>query len=203
MNPDSETDKPVRLKDRLRDEADRAILAAAEEVFSQEGLGAPMERIATRAGVAVGTLYNHFEDRKALVEALSCSRREKLLERLDASLAETAEKPVREQLRGFLDAVSQHAREHGRLLTALVQAGEGPARARPTTRILDAFAARAELLVRRGIESGELRPEGGSFYATALVGMIRAGMVRAVAGEATWEEVTSGIADLFLRGAGR
>jgi len=73
MNQDSDIAKPVRLRDRLREEANRAILTAAEEVFSEEGLGARMEQIAARAGVAVGTLYNHFQDRGALVNALACS----------------------------------------------------------------------------------------------------------------------------------
>jgi AcrR family transcriptional regulator len=54
---------PPRLRERLREEAARAILAAAEEVFATDGLQARMERIAEQAGVAVGTLYNHFEDR--------------------------------------------------------------------------------------------------------------------------------------------
>ncbi len=78
---------PARLRDRLRDETGRAILAAAEAVFAEDGLhDARMERIASRAGVAVGTLYNHFEDKDALVRSLVRSSRQALLDRVDGAV---------------------------------------------------------------------------------------------------------------------
>jgi AcrR family transcriptional regulator len=192
-----------RLRDRLREEAARAILEAAEAVFSEEGLSAGMERIADRAGVAVGTLYNHFQDRRALVDALSCTRREALFARLDAALAASEGAPFEAQLRAYLTALAEHGRLHGRLLGALVQAGEGPARVRPSGSILDGFLARAQALVDRGIDGGALRPERRGLLAPALVGLARAAMVRAVEGGATWDEVVDTVTDLFLRGAGR
>jgi AcrR family transcriptional regulator len=201
MKPSQRSHAGGRLRDRLRGEAAKAILQAAEQVFSEEGLGAGMERIAERAGVAVGTLYNHFEDRRALIDALSCSRRGTLMARLDAALDATEGKPARAQLTAFLAAVAEHAKEHGRLLTALVQAGEGPARARPPTGILDAFSARAEQLVERCLASGELRREGAELHAVALVGMVRAGMVQAIQGSLPWEQVTTCLVELFLEGA--
>jgi AcrR family transcriptional regulator len=41
---------------------------AAEQVFAERGLGAPLEDIATRAGVSVGTLYNRFGSRAGLID---------------------------------------------------------------------------------------------------------------------------------------
>src|SRR5512138_2950295 len=111
----SASSSPARLRDRLREETSRAILAAAEEVFAQDGLQARMERIAAQAGVAVGTLYNHFEDRAALVRSLVLSRRQALLGRLDAAIAAAEAAPVEQQLRAFFAAVEEHARVHGRL----------------------------------------------------------------------------------------
>ena len=46
------------------------LVAAAREVFSEQGAGASMEAIAKRAGVGVGTLYRHFPKRLDLVEAV-------------------------------------------------------------------------------------------------------------------------------------
>jgi AcrR family transcriptional regulator len=57
---------------RLRADAERnriAILAAAQEVFAEQGLEAPLEEIAARAGVGIGTLYRRFPDRQQLVAA--------------------------------------------------------------------------------------------------------------------------------------
>jgi len=203
VNHASPTSSHARLRDRLREETAQGILDAAEAVFSEDGLSAGMERIAERAGVAVGTLYNHFQDRKALVGALSCLRREALIARLDAAAAGAAGLEFAEQLRAFLGALAEHGRTHGRLLAALVQAGEGPARARPQGALLDAFLARADALVERGIAAGALRPERRALLATALVGLARAGMVRAIEGALGWDELVDGVAELFLRGAGR
>jgi hypothetical protein len=51
---------------RLRADAARnreAVLTAAREVFAEHGLGAPLEEIARRAGVGIGTLYRRFPRR--------------------------------------------------------------------------------------------------------------------------------------------
>jgi AcrR family transcriptional regulator len=192
-----------RLRDRLREEAGRAILAAAEEAFVREGLGARMEDIAARAGVAVGTLYNHFEDRKALVAALVRSRREALIGRLDGTLAAKSGAPVAEQLGAYLAAVEEHARAHGPLLGVLMQAGEGPGEARPPKTLHDDLVRRADQIVARGIEAGELRPDGARVFGLALVGMARAVLVRAIEGGAAPGEPSTSVLDLFLRGATR
>lgn len=44
------------------------IRAAAVEVFHAQGLGAPMEDIARRAGVSTGTIYHRFGGRDALID---------------------------------------------------------------------------------------------------------------------------------------
>ena len=203
MAAPSSTQSPARLRDRLREETSRAILAAAEEVFAADGLHARMESIASRAGVAVGTLYNHFEDRKALVGALVRSRREALLARVDAALAGVPGEPVEAQLRAYLTAVEQHARAHGPLLAVLMQAGEGPAESRPPRTLLDELVRRADAIVARGVMAGALRPDGEKLFGLALVGMARALVIRAVEGGADRGEAAGELLDLFLRGAAR
>lgn len=57
---------------RLRVDAERnraALLDAAREVFAEQGLEAPLEEIALRAGVGIGTLYRRFPTRGQLVAA--------------------------------------------------------------------------------------------------------------------------------------
>jgi AcrR family transcriptional regulator len=46
-----------------------AVLGAAREVFAETGLDAPLEEIARRAGVGIGTLYRRFPSREQLVSA--------------------------------------------------------------------------------------------------------------------------------------
>jgi AcrR family transcriptional regulator len=56
----------------LRSDARRnreRLLAAAREAFAAAGLDASLEAIAERAGVSIGTLYNHFGGRLELIDA--------------------------------------------------------------------------------------------------------------------------------------
>ena len=56
----------------MRADAERnraAVLEAAREVFAEQGLEAPLEEIARRAGVGIATLYRRFPNRDRLVAA--------------------------------------------------------------------------------------------------------------------------------------
>jgi AcrR family transcriptional regulator len=58
----------------LRADAQRnrdQILAAARAIFVEASTSVPMEVIARRAGVGVGTLYRRFPDRHALIQAVA------------------------------------------------------------------------------------------------------------------------------------
>src|SRR3954467_1304783 len=46
------------------------VLSAARDAFAEGGESTALEEIARRAGVGIGTLYRHFPNRQALVEAL-------------------------------------------------------------------------------------------------------------------------------------
>ncbi len=59
--------RPLRA-DALRNR--NALLTAARDAFTERGSEASLEDIARRAGVGVGTLYRHFPNRQALVEAV-------------------------------------------------------------------------------------------------------------------------------------
>jgi AcrR family transcriptional regulator len=62
----SET-RPLRRDAELNLER---ILVAAQDVFAESGFEASMERIATRAGVGVGTLYRRFPNKETLIVAI-------------------------------------------------------------------------------------------------------------------------------------
>src|SRR5437870_13507196 len=70
----STTEAPAELVTRpKRADARRnyeKVLAAAREAFAEGGESTALEEIARRAGVGIGTLYRHFPNRQALLEAL-------------------------------------------------------------------------------------------------------------------------------------
>ncbi|MER5318274.1 TetR/AcrR family transcriptional regulator [Streptosporangium roseum] len=47
------------------------IVTTALDLFTESGAGVSMEEIARAAGLGVGTLYRHFPDRQALLEAIA------------------------------------------------------------------------------------------------------------------------------------
>ncbi|TDD29741.1 TetR/AcrR family transcriptional regulator [Actinomadura sp. KC06] len=61
-------ERPLRAD--ARDNRNR-ILAAAAEVFVEQGPAAPLEDISRRAGTGIATLYRRFPDRKALTRAVA------------------------------------------------------------------------------------------------------------------------------------
>lgn len=61
----------------LRADAERnraKLVAAARAVFAEQGLEAPLEEIARRAGVGIATLYRRFPVREALIAATFADR---------------------------------------------------------------------------------------------------------------------------------
>jgi len=61
------TDRPLRA-DAVRNR--ELLITAAGAVFSAHGADVPLEDIAHKAGVGIGTLYRHFPTRDSLVEAV-------------------------------------------------------------------------------------------------------------------------------------
>src|ERR1700739_378007 len=65
--PQTLLERPKRADARRNYEK---VLAAAREAFAEGGESTSLEEISRRAGVGIGTLYRHFPNRQALVEAL-------------------------------------------------------------------------------------------------------------------------------------
>ena len=74
-----------------------ALAAAAAELFAERGVHVPLDEIAGRAGVSIGTLYNHFPNRGALLDVLLPERLAELDRLAGAALAD------RDPWRGFAD----------------------------------------------------------------------------------------------------
>jgi AcrR family transcriptional regulator len=67
------SDTEIQLQRPKRADALRnyeKLVAAARAVFTEAGTSAPLEDVAERAGVGIGTLYRHFPTRQALLEAV-------------------------------------------------------------------------------------------------------------------------------------
>jgi AcrR family transcriptional regulator len=74
------------------------VLAAARQAFAEGGESTALEEIARRAGVGIGTLYRHFPNRQALLEALYVDE----VEEMCRSAAELDASDPWEALNGWL-----------------------------------------------------------------------------------------------------
>ncbi|MFI6468148.1 TetR/AcrR family transcriptional regulator [Streptomyces sp. NPDC050538] len=148
--PTAATPKPLRA-DAARNRA--KLLAAATELFGERGLDASLEEIARRAGVSIGTLYNHFPTREAFWEAIFPARLAALDQITETALA--APDPW-DGFVAYLEGLfALQAEDHG-LNDALARrfraAGEVEQACNRGFRL-------AELLIQRARDSGQLRPD--------------------------------------------
>ena len=88
------------------------IVACAVEVFTEKGMDAPLDEIATRADVGAGTLYRHFPTREDLIDAVIKSWVSQIETAADDAVA--SEAPVREVLlQWFSTYVARISRNKG------------------------------------------------------------------------------------------
>ncbi|MFV0128117.1 TetR/AcrR family transcriptional regulator [Streptomyces sp. HMX112] len=108
--------RPMRADARRNYER---LLGEARAAFAEHGTDASLEDIARRAGVGIGTLYRHFPNRHALMNAVFQEALGALLER-SRQLTET-DQPC-EALVKWLRAIITHAGEYRGLASALMSA---------------------------------------------------------------------------------
>ncbi len=169
-----------RVKVLFRDE----LLQAAEELFAEQGLqAAKLEDIANRAGVAVGTIYNYFADRHALLQAVMERRRQELSDDLLEIERQTRQQPFHERLDAFLHGLLEHFDHQRRFYSILVQAECTPLKTHllnPAEGPFSDVYRHAEKLLAEGVASGALRKESPVFLSLMLVGMTRGTAFRAL-----------------------
>jgi AcrR family transcriptional regulator len=80
--PDGDSARPRLRADAARNRA--RVLAAAEELFAEEGTDAQLLDIAKRAGVGAGTVHRHFPTKEALLAEVIAARTTELLDQATA-----------------------------------------------------------------------------------------------------------------------
>jgi AcrR family transcriptional regulator len=170
---------PSRLRDRIKQQTQAAILDAAEVMLVADGLAtARIDAIAARAGVSVGTLYNHFADREALIAAVMDRNLETMLEDLEAVELQPAP-TTQEDLRRFLACFDRHFADHGPFIALMMNMGpQTPAWACRRDGFMQVLLRIARVVVDRGITRGDLRPDCPDLLAAALPALGRLFLIR-------------------------
>lgn len=162
------TANPTREPKQARARTTRdAILEAAAQVLEAESEADAVfntNRIATRAGVSIGTLYQYFTDKQAILTALA--RCEILAVRAATAKAATNESAERLAVRSLIRAFPDRPRTRRAALTALMAAESAEGLGRETR-------ATARLLPSRP----DLLPLDAFVLTRAVVGAVRAAVL--------------------------
>lgn len=125
-----------------------AVLTAATRILNREGAAAfTMARIAEKAGISVGSLYQYFPNKKAVLFRLQTSEWAETTASLEALLNDTSKTPE-VRLKGTIHAFFQSECAEASFRQALAQAApayqhtaEARAHAKKSQRIMDRFVA--------------------------------------------------------------
>jgi AcrR family transcriptional regulator len=162
-----------------------SIMRAAGELLAERGYAAcTIAAVAERAGVASGTVYNHFDAKAGLITELFTAvvGREVDVVRANASRGSAAER-LRSVIETFGGRALKAPRQAYALLAEPVDPGVDALRLRFRESFRDVLAD----AVAYGVATGELPPQNPAIVAAALVGAI---------GEALTGQLVAGADDI-------
>jgi AcrR family transcriptional regulator len=152
------------------------VLAAAEAVFAESGVKTPVEEVARRAGVGVGTVCRNFPTKQALIEAVVGAMYESLFQEVEVARADPD--PARAFER-FVIGLPAFQDRHRALADQMASEGMLASAPGPRERMLNAVSE----LVARAQEAGAVRADigpgdvsmlfSGVAHATAIAGELQ------------------------------
>jgi AcrR family transcriptional regulator len=141
------------------------LVAAARALFTDKGTSAPLEEVAERAGVGIGTLYRHFPARQALLEAVYVDE----VEAMARAAAELEELPPWDALSQWLHQYVGFAATKRALNEALMETD-------PNSSVLvtcrTAITGAGTALVERAQRAGVVRNDTSFMDVVRMVGAI-------------------------------
>lgn len=140
------SDEPALRADAQKNR--ELILAAAEALFLEKGADVPLEEVAKRAGVGIGTLYRRFPTREALLAATS---NERFLSLAQTSLARDPDLAPGDAVRAYLEELAKNMSIYRSLAASIgtvIQCG---------TPGCNAITTEGHRLLQRGQEASAIR----------------------------------------------
>jgi AcrR family transcriptional regulator len=188
----SQDAEPQSRKPRADSQRNRErLLTVARDAFTRLGLDVSLDDIAKQAGVGPGTLYRHFPNRDALLEAVYRSELEKLA---IAEVALSRTQPPVEALRAWMKMFVDYIATKQIIAPALNNIVGGPSRIYAHTGLILLNAVSA--LVKQAVESGDIRADLDPMdLLRALVG------VSNVASAPNWAESAKRLVDILILGS--
>lgn len=150
-----------------------ALFEATVAALSEHGVdGLTMDRVASEAGVAKGSLYRYFRSKRDLLEFVYAKMVDPIFQHAEEIVAteQPAIEKLAEHLRMLLEHVGKYAQVHKLLFeddaaNALLQSSK--------RRTVEAASQRLAELFRQGIEEGVFRPGDPLMFASMYIGLCK------------------------------
>jgi AcrR family transcriptional regulator len=162
------TSRPMRADGRRNRQR---VLEAAVALFADEGLRVPIEEVAQRAGVGVGTVCRHFPTKDALIEAALTGMYEQLLDQVRLALTDP---DAGRAFATFVNALADFQSQHRALAEEMASTIDLPT---STKQLKAALHQAVTELVKRAQQAGAVRDDVGP----ADMAMLFAGIAHAAA----------------------
>lgn len=183
------------------------IMEAALELFSQRGFhNTTMAQVARRAGVGVGTLYQHFQGKEELYHSILEDKCNRLLDNLRALVQEedATEENLKRLLTAQIDFVEKH-RSFFKLYLSEQLATLEAVREKLGLKadvIYGRFFQLFQDIMERGVKKGELRDISSTHLTRAYMGILNSFFFDWLKGNLdSLRENQDTILSLFMRGA--
>lgn len=191
--------RTARIQARI-DAQRAAIVDAAAEILAEAGYAsATIAAVATRAGVAAGTVYKHFASK---VELIAEVFRRIVTHEVEVVREAAATGSAAAATTAVLETFARRALKSPRRAYVLLAEPVDPAIDELRLEFRRAFRDVLTEAISRGIESGELPPQRAAIVAAALVGALGEALVGPLATGAADPETIPTLIEFTLRAIG-
>jgi AcrR family transcriptional regulator len=156
------------------------LMTAAGELFAERGVDVPLDEVARRAGVSIGTLYNHFPNRGALLDAVLPDWAAEVDRLAEAALADPD--PWR-GFAGFMDGLFDIQARNAPMNDAIARTPVGPV---DVASECGRTGGVLESVVNRARAAGVLRPDFGAGDLATMIGAMSKVIALSDGDDAVW-----------------
>lgn len=199
MNMDSKNN----LREKLKESTREAILEAAVSIIIGKSGDVRMEDIAEKAGVAIGTLYNYFDNRQVLIDTIIEKRRNMADSYIRQSLEQTEGQNVCARLENLFQTVFSFLSKHRSVTHHALKLKELNVSKNGNKTLMHVLTAHVEEILGTALERNEISAEYKDIYPIVISGFLSAifAMVEDGQDEKQHAGMARKMAELFINGA--
>ena len=193
----------TNLRDKLKESTREAILEAAVSILISNTIEFRMENIAERAGVAIGTLYNYFENRQVLIDTIIAKRRSTAETHIRQSLEQTVDLHISARLENLFQTLLNFLDRHKTVTHHSLQLKEVSVNNSGQKSMMNILNEYVLEMLQTALERKEIRSEYMDIYPLVISSYLRGIFTKVEEGQdAVLEhDLARKMAELFLLGA--